>query len=163
MERVDGLLNRARGILVGARALTWAARGLAIAAAAGFAIEVLIRFYPIDPVLPELAGCALLGLVVASGGWVRAWPSRLQVARLADVRLGGRERLSTAVEFAAAEGFLVWRQRADAGAWAAEADAAAVSDPGWPVRSATRRSTTFASSGPHRRPRTSPRRRSASL
>jgi len=62
---------------------------------------------------------------VAAGGWFRAWPSRAEVARLADLRLHGLERLTTAVEFATAEGALVSRQRADAAAWASTADLAA--------------------------------------
>jgi hypothetical protein len=135
MDRVDVLLGRARRMLISGRGLTWGARGLAAAALAALFLEALVRFRPIDPLTPELIGCLALGLVVAAGGWVRAWPSRAEVARLADLRLGGLERLSTAVEFATAEGAMVQRQRADAGAWAASADLAAVRDPGLPFAS----------------------------
>jgi chemotaxis protein histidine kinase CheA len=136
MEKVDGLIGRARRLLIAGRGLSWSARGLAVAAVAALGLEVLVRVKPIDPVTAELAGCLALGLVVAVGGWLRAWPSRAEVARLADLRLGGLERLSTAVEFAAIDGAMLLRQRADAGAWAATAALDAVRDPGRPFRAA---------------------------
>ena len=136
MDLVDAFLRRARRLLLAGRAVKWTARGLAAAALAALALELLVRVNPIDPVRPLLLGCLVFGLLVAAGGWFSAWPSRAEVARLGDLRLGGLERLSTAVEFATAEGVLVGRQRADAGAWAASADAGAVRDPGRPYRAA---------------------------
>jgi len=136
VDRVNALLGRARRLLLAGRAVKWLARGLAVAALGAFAVELLIRAYPIDPVAPLLLGSLAIGLLVTAGGWFRAWPSRLEVARLADLRLSGLERLSTAVEFATAEGALVVRQRADAAEWASTADVAAVRDLGRPFRAA---------------------------
>ena len=136
MDRVDGLIRRARRLLLAGRAVSWLTRGLAVAALLALAVELLVRAYPVDPLTPLLLGCLAIGLLVAAGGWFRAWPSRAEVARLADFRLGGLERLSTAVEFATAEGVLVWRQRQDAAAWAESAELAAVRDPGRPFRAA---------------------------
>jgi chemotaxis protein histidine kinase CheA len=136
MERVDALLAAARARLIAGRGMSWAVRGLAVAALAALAVEVGIRVRPIDPATPELLGCLALGLVVAAGGWVRAWPGRAEVARLVDNRLGARERFSTALQFAAADGVLILRQRADASDWAATADLDAVREGGLPLRSA---------------------------
>src|SRR5438270_13876875 len=110
MDRVDSVLARVRGALLASRGLTWAVRGLAAAAIAGTLLEVLFRVRPIDPAWPPLLACLAFGAVVGAGGWARAWPGRAEVARLADLRLNGRERLSTAVEYAAFDGTLVLRQ-----------------------------------------------------
>lgn len=136
MEAVDRLLRRARRVLLTGRALDWLVRGIAAAAVAGLLFEILQRVRPIDPEWPGLAGSAGIGLVVAAVGWLRAWPSRTEVARLADLRLGGRERLTTALQFASAEGTMLSRQRSDAGAFAALAQARQVADPGRPLLAA---------------------------
>ncbi len=136
MEELDSFLARARSIVAGGRALTWSARGLAAAGTLALGVELLFRAYPVDPAWPVLAGCLAFGGVLAAGGWARAWPSQMEVARLADLRLGARERLSTALEFAPAAGVLVGRQRSDAAGWLAGADPKLVRDPGLPRRSA---------------------------
>ena len=76
MERINALLGRARRLLLAGRAVKWLARGLAVAALAALALELLVRAYPIDPVAPLLLGSLAIGLLVAAGGWFRAWPSR---------------------------------------------------------------------------------------
>ncbi|GAC1654575.1 MAG: hypothetical protein NVS9B1_05960 [Candidatus Dormibacteraceae bacterium] len=136
MEAVDSLLSRARRVLLAGRALSWLVRGIAAAGVAGVLFEILQRVRPLDPEWPGLAGSAGIGLLVAAVGWLRAWPSRTEVARLADLRLGGRERLITALQFASAEGTMLSRQRSDAGAFAAVAQARQVADPGRPVLAA---------------------------
>lgn len=136
MQELDRFLARARSIVAGGRALTWSARGLAAAGTLALGVELLFRVYPVDPAWPVLAGCLAFGGVLAAGGWARAWPSRMEVARLADLRLGARERLSTALEFAPAAGVLVGRQRRDAAGWLVGADPKLVRDPGLPWRSA---------------------------
>ena len=136
MENVERFLRRARLLVIRRRAVMWGVRGLAAGVVAALAFEVVQRRYPIDPAWPALAGCAVLAIVVAAGGWARAWPSRSNLARLADIRLGSRERLSTALEFATAVGSLPLRQRLDAEAWVLTADARRVADPGRPIRAA---------------------------
>jgi hypothetical protein len=134
MENVERFLRRARLLVVRRRAVTWGVRGLAAGAVAALAFELVQRRYPVDPAWPALAGCAVLAIVVAAGGWARAWPSRPDLARLADLRLGSRERLSTAIEFATVAGPLPLRQRLDAEAWVVTADPRGVADAGRPIR-----------------------------
>jgi hypothetical protein len=136
VENVERFLRRARLLVVRRRALTWGIRGLAAGAVAALAFELVQRRYPVEPAWPALAGCAVLAIVVAAGGWAHAWPSRSDLARLADLRLGSRERLSTAVEFAMVAGPLPLRQRLDAEAWVLTADPRGVADPGRPIRAA---------------------------
>jgi len=131
---VDRFLQRARSRVLGDRALNWAARGLAAGALAAAASEVAFRRFPVDPAWPVLAGCALAGILFALVGWLRAWPSLPEVARLADLNLGSRERLSTALEFATVKTYLPSRQRLDAEAWAEHADPTQVVPGGWPLR-----------------------------
>ena len=118
MRPLERFLRRARLLVVRQAAVTWAARGLAAAAVLALSVELLARRWPVDPVWPALAACGAVGVVLAVGGWFRAWPSLAQVARLADTSLHGRERFSTALEFATAGGSLVELQRADALRWA---------------------------------------------
>jgi len=102
--------------------MVWATNGAAVAAVGALVFEVVSRRWPVDPAWPVLVLCAAVGLAVALAGWLRGWPSWTQVAQLADVRLGGQERLVTALEFAGAGGSLNLRQRADATAFAQRAD-----------------------------------------
>ena len=101
MKPVRDLLGRVRSRLLRDRALTWAANGAAAAAVLALAVEVVYRRWPLDPGWPALAAAGGVGLAVALAGWVLAWPSWAEVARVADLRLGGRERLTTALQFAA--------------------------------------------------------------
>ena len=131
MTGVERFLKRARSRVVGDRALNWGARGLA---AGALAAELAFRRFPVDPAWPVLAGCVFAGLLFGLVGWLRAWPSLPEVARLADLNLGSRERLSTALEFATAKSYLPSRQRLDAEAWAERADPRQVVPEGWPLR-----------------------------
>jgi len=90
-------------------------------------VQVVFRRWPVEPAwVPMLAMVAAAVLVAVAGSW-RARPSMAEVARLADVRLGGRERLFTALELAQGGGGLSLLQQADAEAWAASADPRQVS------------------------------------
>src|SRR5579859_2853103 len=80
VNNVQRLVGEARVRIAAGRAATWAARGLAIGAGAALLVEVFVRIIPIDPFAPALIGCGVLGLVVAAGGWARAWPTSTEVA-----------------------------------------------------------------------------------
>jgi chemotaxis protein histidine kinase CheA len=124
MTEIQGLLARVRSHVLRRNGMVWATNGAAVAAVAALAFEVASREWPVDPAWPVLTLCAAAGLAVALAGWLRGWPTWTEVARLADLRLGGQERLVTALEFAAADGTLYLRQRADATAFARGADLA---------------------------------------
>ncbi|HXM57848.1 MAG TPA: hypothetical protein VOB72_20795 [Candidatus Dormibacteraeota bacterium] len=124
MKPVQDLLGRVRLRLLRDRALAWGANGLAAAAVLALAVELVERRWPIDPAWPALVGAAAVGLLVTTAGWVLAWPSWPEVARVADRRLGGRERLTTALQFATEGGWLYTRQREDAATFALGADLA---------------------------------------
>src|SRR6266540_1650125 len=109
MKPVLDLLGRVRSHLLRDSALTWGANGAATAAVLVLAVELFYRRWPLDPGWPALAVCAFVGLAVAAAGWARAWPSWPRVARIADTRLGGRERLTTALQFATEGGWLYTR------------------------------------------------------
>jgi hypothetical protein len=122
VNEVRALVAAVRIRLLRERAAVWVARGLAVAGLAAVALELAVRRWPLDPVWPALLGCAALGATVAATGWSRAMPSLVRVARVADARLGGQERLVTALEFAGEGGWLYARQRQDAAAFALRAD-----------------------------------------
>src|SRR2546425_3038779 len=124
MIEVRALLARVRSRVLRQTAAVWATNGAAVAAVGALAFEVVSRSWPVDPAWPALLACVAAGLVVALAGWLRGWPSATEIAQLADLRLGGQERLVTALEFAAADGSLLLRQRADASAFAGRADLA---------------------------------------
>jgi hypothetical protein len=132
MTSITTFLRRARVRIVSHQALVWTARGAAAAALAGLGLEVAFRRWPVDPAWPALAAAGIFGLLIATGGWLRAWPSRTQVARVADAALGSRDRIATALEFATAEGYLPGRQRYDAERFALAADPRRVVTAGWP-------------------------------
>ena len=114
MNPVRQLLSRVRSRMLGEQALRWSANGAALAGLGALASEVVFRRWPLDPQWPVLAFWVLAGAIFALTGWRRGWPSWVQVARLADARLGGSERLVTALEFAGEGGWLYQRQRDDA-------------------------------------------------
>ncbi|MBO0686988.1 MAG: hypothetical protein J2P45_27885, partial [Candidatus Dormibacteraeota bacterium] len=134
MNEVRSLLAGVRSRVLRQRGLLWAANGAALAAVAALAFEVLSRWWPVDPAWPVGVACVAVGLAVALAGWVRGWPSLPEVARVADLHLGGQERLVTALEFAGAEGSLHLRQRADATAFAQRADLGRLELPRPPFR-----------------------------
>ncbi|HSR26783.1 MAG TPA: hypothetical protein VLW53_24760, partial [Candidatus Eisenbacteria bacterium] len=134
MKPVGDLLGRVRVRMLRDRALAWGANGLAVAAVLALAVEVVYRRWPMDPGWPAVAGAAVVGLAVAAAGWVLAWPSLPEAARVADLRLGGRERLTTALQFATEGGWLYARQRDDAVAFALGADLSRLSPLSPPVR-----------------------------
>ena len=134
MKPVRKLLGRVRARLLRERAATWAANGAAVGTVLALAAEVAFRRWPLDPAWPALAAAAGIGLAVAVAGWVLAWPSWAEVARVADARLGGRERLTTAMQFAAEGGWLYTRQRDDAAAFARGADLSALGPLSPPVK-----------------------------
>ncbi|MGQ0744800.1 MAG: hypothetical protein ACT4OS_10790 [Acidimicrobiales bacterium] len=104
------------------RAREWAVRGLAVAAAGSALVQVVSRRWPADPPWAPLVAMLAGGLGVALVGFWRSRPSLVEVAMLADVGLGGRERLFTALELAGGGGELVQRQRADTEGWLASVD-----------------------------------------
>src|SRR5579875_835887 len=122
MNQIRGLLRRVRHRLVRDRALGWGIQGTALAALLALGFEALQRRWPVDPAWPGLAACAGIGLGVGLAGWLRAWPSWEEAARVADRRLGGQERLTTALQFAGEGSWIYARQRADAAAFADRAD-----------------------------------------
>jgi hypothetical protein len=124
MIEVRALLARVRSRVLRQTALVWATNGAAVAAVGALVFEVVSRSWPVDPAWPVLLACVGAGLAVALAGWLRGWPSATAIAERADLRLGGQERLVTALEFAAANGLLPSRQRADAAAFAGRADLA---------------------------------------
>ncbi|HKF16333.1 MAG TPA: hypothetical protein VKF14_03910 [Candidatus Dormibacteraeota bacterium] len=124
MTQVRGLLSRARRRLLGERAVVWAAGGGAVAAVLALAAEASYRRWPLDPGWPPLIASLVAGLILAAAGWAKSWPSWGEVAQAVDLRLGARERLTTALEFATEGGGLYGRQREDAAAFAATADLA---------------------------------------
>lgn len=134
MNQVRVLLDRVRARVLSESALACLANGLAVAAVGALAFELTMRRWPRDLQWPFLVTCAVAGAVVALAGWLRAWPSWTQVAELADSRLGGRERLVTALQFAAEGGWLYDRQREDAATFATSADLAALGPFRWPWR-----------------------------
>ncbi|MDQ6742471.1 MAG: hypothetical protein M3Z97_06120, partial [Candidatus Dormibacteraeota bacterium] len=118
MRPVRDLLSRVRGRMIRERALTAAARGAAVVALGTLASQAATRRWPFEPFWPVLLIWVALGLAIALVGLRRALPSSLEVARLADLRLGGRDRLVTALEFATEGGWLYQMQRDDAAAFA---------------------------------------------
>src|SRR6266700_1233014 len=134
MTSVRSLLARVRARLLRDHAITWGANGLAACALLALGVELAYRRWPLDPAWPALVACAAVGVAVAVVGWATAWPSWARVARQADVRLGGRERLTTALQFAAEGGWFYERQRQDAAAFAAVADLGALGPPRAPLR-----------------------------
>jgi hypothetical protein len=122
MTEIRGLLIRVRSRVLRQSGLVWATNGAVVTTVAGLVFEAVSRRWPVDPAWPVLAACALAGIAVALAGWLRGWPSWAEIAQLADLRLGGQERLVTALEFAAVDGSLPLRQRADATAFARRAD-----------------------------------------
>jgi hypothetical protein len=122
VKPVRDLLGRVRARLLRDHALAWTANGAAAAAVIALAAEVVFRRFPLDPAWPALAGAGVVGLLIAVAGWALAWPSWPEVARIADARLGGRERLTTALQFAAEGGWGYVRQRQDAATFALGAD-----------------------------------------
>src|SRR5439155_10786056 len=126
MKPVRDLLGRVRLRLLRDRAVTWGANGVAAGALLALAVELVYRRWPLDPAWPGVVGAVAIGLVVASAGWALAWPSWAEVARFADARLGGRERLTTALQFAGEGGWGYGRQRDDAVAFAQRADLASL-------------------------------------
>jgi hypothetical protein len=134
MNPIRQLLRQVRSRMVGERALRWSLNGAALAALGALVSEIVFRRWPLDPQGPVLAFWVLAGAVFALVGWRRAWPSWVQVARLADARLGGRDRLVTALEFAAEGGWLYQRQRQDAAAFAGSARLSDLGPLEWPWR-----------------------------
>jgi hypothetical protein len=120
--------------MVGEEALRWSANGAALAAVGALASEIAFRRWPLDPQWPLLAFWVLIGAVVATVGWRRAWPSWTEVARFADSGLGGRDRLVTALEFAGEGGWLYQRQRQDAALFAGAVRLTDLGPFNWPWR-----------------------------
>jgi hypothetical protein len=120
--------------MLGEQALRWSANGAALAGLGALASEIVFRRWPLDPQWPVLAFWVLAGAIFALTGWRRGWPSWVQVASLADARLGGSERMVTALEFAAEGGRLYQRQRQDAAAFAANARLSDLGPLRWPWR-----------------------------
>jgi hypothetical protein len=83
--------------------------------------EAATRRWPVDPLWPVLVAWLAVALVVFAVGLRQVLPSLADAARFADLRLGGRERLVTALEFATEGGWLYQRQRDDAAAFAGRA------------------------------------------
>jgi hypothetical protein len=131
---VRKLLGQVRSRMVGEEALRWSANGAALAAVGALASEIAFRRWPLDPQWPLLAFWVLIGVVVATAGWRRAWPSWTEVARFADSGLGGRDRLVTALEFAGEGGWLYQRQRQDAALFAGAARLTDLGPFNWPWR-----------------------------
>lgn len=129
---VTGFLTRIRTLLLREQAQRWGMQGLAIAGVAALCFEVVMRIHPIDPWWPGLVGCVAVGAAVAGAGIVRTWPSLQEVARIADQRLGGRDRLVTALQFAGAAGVLIDRQRQDAIAFSRDANLGRFGRPSMP-------------------------------
>src|SRR5262249_21254489 len=92
------------------------------------------RRWPLDPAWPALVVAVATGLALAVAGWILAWPSWREVAQTVDLRLGGRERLTTALEFATEAGGLYIRQRDDAATFAGAADLARLGPPQVPLK-----------------------------
>lgn len=118
MKAVRDLLTRVRGRMIRERALTAAAMGAAVAALGTLFSQAAVRHWPFEPFWPVLLAWVTLGLVIALVSFRRALPSSLEVARLADLRLGGKDRLVTALEFGAEGGWMYQVQRRDASAFA---------------------------------------------
>jgi hypothetical protein len=131
---VRKLLGQVRSRMVGEEALRWSANGAALAAVGALASEITFRRWPLDPQWPLLAFWVLIGAVVATVGWRRAWPSWTEVARFADSGLSGRDRLVTALEFAGEGGWLYQRQRQDAALFAGAARLTDLGPFNWPWR-----------------------------
>src|SRR5262249_29675304 len=110
MNQVRALLGQARLRLVRDRAVILAADGAAAGAVLLLGVEVGYRRWPLDPAWPALVVAVVAGLALAVAGWILAWPSWREVAQTVDLRLGGRERLTTALEFATEAGGLYIRQ-----------------------------------------------------
>ena len=134
MNQILSLLSQARRRLLRDRAVTWAATGGAAAAVLALAVEVVYRRWPMEPGWPALVASLVVGVGLAVAGLALSWPSRQVVARTADMRLGGRERLTTALQFATEGGWLYVRQRDDAAAFAASADLAGLGPVQVPVK-----------------------------
>lgn len=134
MTAIRQLLRQVRSRVVGEQALRWSANGAALAGLGALASEIVFRRWPLDLQWLVLASWVLAGAIFALAGWRRTWPSWVQVARLADARLGGSERLVTALEFAAEGGWLYQRQRQDAAAFAGSARLSDLGPLRWPWR-----------------------------
>src|SRR2546421_4735956 len=128
------LLARVRFRVLRQNAVVWASNGAVVAAVGAVVFELTSRRWPVDPAWPVLVLCVAAGVAIALTGWLRGWPSGTGIAQLADLRLGGQERLVTPLEFASAEGSLSLRQRADATAFARQADLSGLE----PIRPPTR-------------------------
>ncbi len=134
MTPVLALLGSARKRLLRDRAVMWGAGGAAVAAVLVLAVEIAYRRWPQDPAWPALAAAAFAGVIVAVVGWTLNWPSWREVAQTADARLGGRERLTTALQFVTESGGLYERQRYDAASFALAADIASLGSPRVPLK-----------------------------
>lgn len=125
MSPLAEFLEAARRGIERRRALVWLARGAAAAAVGSLAVQLAARRWLAgDPLASWMAAAIGLGMMVFLLGWLRGRPTVVDVARLADHSLGGRERLATALELAGVQTStpLVHRQQADTEAWIRTAD-----------------------------------------
>jgi ribosomal protein S20 len=102
-----------RGLGIG-RIERWAVRGLALGGMMGIVLLALARLWPFSSLLP-LSLAFLVGGALAGVLWgIRQWPSSLETARVVDRYFGLHDRLTTALEFRAADDPVSTLQRSEA-------------------------------------------------
>lgn len=141
MSPLQVFLDDARRHIQWSRARLWALRGVALVAVAALAVQLVDRWRPFASQWPVLTGVFVVGFVVAAAGWAIRRPTLAEVARSVDRRLGGQERLSTALELSAGDATIAYahrelfdQQRADADDWASKADPRQAAPSGLPRR-----------------------------
>ncbi|HTW09761.1 MAG TPA: hypothetical protein VME46_19820 [Acidimicrobiales bacterium] len=111
---LDEILARLRRRALADAAARWALLGLTAWAGTEVVLLAWAKLRPTGHVGALSALLALLALTGATCGWATRRPSPLDVARVADARLGLDERLASALCFAGATGVMESRLRADA-------------------------------------------------
>jgi hypothetical protein len=130
MSSLDAIIRELRAAAARARAARYAAHGLVAAGAWIALVLVVARLVPLERRVDVAIIGVPVALAIAALAWLLRQPSAAMLMVLADMRLGLKERLSTAWERRAESGLLDGVQRQDAVQHAAGARLAAA----FPVR-----------------------------
>src|SRR6266513_982313 len=98
MSSLDSILRELRKAAARARAARYAVHGLVAAAAWVAAVLIVGRLTPVERPAEVAAVGIPIALAIAAFAWLLRRPNAAVLMRIADLRLGLRERLSTAWE-----------------------------------------------------------------
>src|SRR4030081_15004 len=98
MSSLDAIIRELRRAAARARAARYAVHGLVAAAAWVALVLLMARLTPVEQRATVAAVSIPVALAIAAIVWLLRRPSAATLMRLADIRLGLKERLSTACE-----------------------------------------------------------------